>query len=261
MTRLNDKVAIITGGAGGIGLAAARLFLDEGASILLVDLDQASLKQAAASIGNPRCRYFAADVTKEEGTQGYVEHAQREFGRVDVLLANAGIEGQVKAIPDYPLDVFERVMAVNVTGVWLALKHTIPVMRAGGGGSIVITSSTAGIRGTWGISPYTASKHAAIGLMRTAALECASWNIRVNTVNPAPVETRMMRSLEELRATASGAVSQEAMKAQLTAGIPMRRYASPEEIAQTMLFLSTDASSYCTGGIYMVDGGISAGSV
>lgn len=261
MDQLKDRVAIITGGAGGIGLAAARLFLAEGAKVLLVDRDEPRLQEAVASIDDPRCKHVQADVTSDDDTQRYVEFARKTFGKVDVLLANAGIEGQVKAIPDYPLAEFERVMAVNVTGVWLALKHAIPVMRASGGGAIVITSSTSGIRGTWGVSPYTASKHAVIGIMRTSALECAAWNIRVNTVNPAPVETRMMRSLEDMRAAASGVATQQEMKAKLTASIPMRRYALADEIAQTMLFLSSDASSYCTGGVYMIDGGISAGSV
>ena len=127
----------------------------------------------------------------------------QRWGGIDILLANAGIEGIVSPIADYPVDMFEQVMAVNVLGVWLGLKYIIPVMRERGGGSIVITSSTAGIGGTAGMSAYTTSKHAVIGLMRTAALECAPMGIRVNTVNPAPIETRMMRSLEEMRVAAA----------------------------------------------------------
>jgi len=259
--KLKDKVAVITGGAGGIGQAAARLFLEEGASVLLVDRDEEALRRAQDAIGNPRCIGHAADATQEDDARGYVERARREFGGVDVMLANAGIEGLVKPIPDYPTEMFERVMAVNVTGVWLSLKYAIPAMRERGGGAVVITSSTAAIRGTWGIAPYTASKHAVVGLMRTAALECAQWNIRVNTINPAPVETRMMRSLEASHAAERGVADAEAMRARLTQGIPMRRYATPEEIARTMLYLSSDDSSYCTGGVHMIDGGISAGYV
>jgi NAD(P)-dependent dehydrogenase (short-subunit alcohol dehydrogenase family) len=179
---------------------------------------------------------------------------------VDIFVSNAGIEGVIRPIDEYPLDIFQQVMAVNVTGVWLGLKYIIPVMRERGG-SIVITSSTAGFRGTPGISPYTASKHAVIGIMRTAALECARWNIRVNTVNPAPIETRMMRSLEEMHsASASGKATVETIKNTFINRIPLARYGTPDEVAALMLFLASDESRFCTGGVYMVDGGMSAGT-
>ena len=166
----------------------------------------------------------------------------------------------LQPIPDYPVDVFDQVMAVNVRGVWLSLKYAIPALRARGGGSIIITSSTAGIRGSMGLSAYTTSKHAVIGLMRTAALECAPWGIRVNTVNPAPIETRMMRSLEEMRTAVAGtAATVERTKETIAARIPLKRYGAPEEAGRLMLFLASDESSFCTGGVYMVDGGISAG--
>ncbi len=152
-------------------------------------------------------------------------------------------------------------MAVNVRGVWLGLKYVIPVMARRGGGSIVITSSTAGIRGTIGTSAYTTSKHAVIGLMRTAALECAPLGIRVNTVNPAPIETRMMRSIEQMRASQAtgGSITVEQVKEASASRIPLKRYGAPEEVARLMLFLASDESSFCTGGVYMVDGGTSAG--
>ena len=145
-------------------------------------------------------------------------------------------------------------MAVNVRGVWLGLKHVIPVMAKGGGGSIVITSSTAGVRAVPGGSAYVTSKHAVIGMMRTAALECAPLNIRVNTVNPAPIETRMMRSIEEQLAPGHPGQAKEQVKSRL----PLGRYGQPEEVADVMLFLVSDQSRYCTGGVYMVDGGVSA---
>jgi NAD(P)-dependent dehydrogenase (short-subunit alcohol dehydrogenase family) len=158
--------------------------------------------------------------------------------------------------------MFDQVMAVNVRGVWLGLKYVIPAMRERGGGSIVITSSTAGIGGTAGMSAYTTSKHAVIGMMRTAAIECAPLGIRVNTVNPAPIETRMMRSLEEMRVAAAddSEVTVERTKKAYSARIPLQRYGDPEEVAKLMLFLASEDSSYCTGGVYMVDGGRSAGS-
>jgi len=162
--------------------------------------------------------------------------------------------GNIKPIPDYPLEVFDRVIAVNVRGVWLGLKHVIPAMAKGGGGSIVITSSTAGIHGYAGASAYVTRKHAVVGMMRTAALECAPFKIRVNTVNPAPIETRMMRSLEEQFVPGHPGQAKE----QMQSTIPLGRYGQPEEVAEVMLFLASDQSSFCTGGIYMVDGGVSA---
>ena len=262
MARLSGKTALITGGAGGIGQAAARLFTAEGARVALVDRDEAALQAVVQSIGEESASYVVADVTQPEQAEIYVKAAVDRWGGVDIYLANAGIEGMVSPIPDYPLDVFEQVIAVNVTGVWLGLKYVIPAMRERGGGSIVITSSTAGIGGTAGMSAYTTSKHAVIGMMRTAALECAPMGIRVNTVNPAPIETRMMRSLEEMRVAAAddSEVTVERTKQAYSARIPLQRYGNPEEVARLMMFLASDDSSYCTGGVYMVDGGRSAGS-
>ena len=262
MARLSGKTALITGGAGGIGQAAARLFTAEGARVALVDRDEAALQAVVQSIGEESASYVVADVTQPEQVEIYVKAAVDRWGGVDIYLANAGIEGMVSPIPDYPLDVFEQVIAVNVTGVWLGLKYVIPVMSERDGGSIVITSSTAGIGGTAGMSAYTTSKHAVIGMMRTAALECAPMGIRVNTVNPAPIETRMMRSLEEMRVAAAddSEVTVERTKQAYSARIPLQRYGNPEEVARLMMFLASDDSSYCTGGVYMVDGGRSAGS-
>lgn len=254
MGRLDGKVVIITGGSGGIGIAAGRLFTREGAQVLLVDLQEEPLQQAVQSIGSTAVSYVVADVTQPEQVQAYVRTAVERYGGVDISLQNAGIEGVVEPITDYPLEVFDKVLAVNVRGVWLGLKYTMPEMRKRGGGSIVITSSVAGIRGTPGVSAYVTSKHAVIGMMRVAALEGAEHKIRVNTVNPAPIETRMMRSLEE--GFAPGAAMHA--KERIAATVPLRRYGSPEEVADVMLFLASDDSRYCTGGVYMVDGGISA---
>ena len=160
MARLEGKVAVITGATGGIGSAAARLFAEEGARVELVDLDEAALHEVAQSIGDENAGYTVADVTQPEQTQAYINAAVNRWGGIDVLLANAGIEGTVSPITDYPVDVFDRVMAVNVRGVWLGLKYAFPVMRARGGGSIVITSSTAGINGSPEMSAYNTSKHA-----------------------------------------------------------------------------------------------------
>ncbi len=254
MGRLDSKVAIITGGAGGIGLQAGRLFAQEGAKVLLVDLHENALKEAVQTIGSNAVRYCAADVTQPDHTQRYIQAAVEQFGGVDILLANAGIEGEVKPITDYALDTFDRVMAVNVRGVWLGLKYAAPEIAKRGGGSIVITSSVAGVRGAADVSAYIASKHAVVGLMRTAALEMAAMKIRVNTVNPAPVDTRMMRSLEEGFQPDDPGQAKEMMSAM----VPLQRYADPVEVARIMLFLASDESSYCSGGVYMVDGGMTA---
>ena len=251
MGRLEGKVAIITGAARGIGAAAARLFAGEGASLMLADVLAERLREVAEDIGD-RAVYSVTDVADEASVRKLVEDTLTRFGRIDAALLNAGIEGQVKPIGDYPTEIFDKVMAVNVRGVWLGLKYVMKAMDATGG-SIVITSSTSGIRATPNLSAYTASKHAVIGLMRSAALEGASKRIRVNTVNPSPIDTPMIASLEKMRGLA-GRNDQPMARA-----TPLGRYGTPEEVAKIMLFLASDDSSFCTGGVYMVDGGVSAG--
>ncbi len=255
MGRLQDKVAVITGGAAGIGRAAARLFAREGARVLMVDVDAAALAHAAAQIGSERVSHAVADVADPEQVRAFVRTAVERYGGVDTLLANAGVEGAAKPIVEYDLDVFDRVLNVNVRGVWLCLKHVVPEMQKRGGGSVVITSSIAGVRGVAGMSGYVASKHAVVGIMRSAALEYAPSNIRVNTVNPAPVETRMMRSLEQARMPGDPATAKEKMRK----AIPLHRYGEPDEVAKLMLFLASDDSAFVTGAVHMIDGGRAAG--
>jgi NAD(P)-dependent dehydrogenase (short-subunit alcohol dehydrogenase family) len=251
---LDHKVAIITGGTGGIGLATARLFVAEGARVVLVDLDRAVLADAVATLGAERAHGVQADVADPGDAERYVAATLERHGRVDVLFANAGIEGAVSALVDYPLETFDRVMSVNVRGVWLALKQTIPPMARGGGGSIVLTSSLAGLRGMQKVSAYVASKHAVVGLMRAAALECAPLGIRVNTINPAPIATRMIEALEAGFAQGETAV----VRRKIQDAVPLRRYGTPDEVARLALFLASDASSYITGNAYPIDGGMSA---
>ena len=252
MSRLEGKVIVITGGAGGIGRAAGKLFVAEGAQVLLVDVNESALEEAVNEVGSNSASYCVADVTSSADNARMFALADERYGGVDGFLANAGIEGDVKSIVDYDEARFDAVMNVNVKGVFLGLKHAIPHLEKRGGGSIVITSSVAGVTGSPGVAPYVTSKHAVVGLMRSAAKECAALNIRVNTVNPSPVETRMMRSLEEGLAPGQA----EQAKASMEAAIPLQRYAQPDDIAKVMLFLESDDSQFITGSVYMADGGM-----
>ena len=254
MNRLEGKVAVVTGGAGGIGIATARKLVSEGARVLLVDLAEGALREAARAIGSEAATIVTGDVTKPEDNERMIRAAVERHGGVDILVANAGIEGTVKPIPEFPVETFDKVLAVNVRGVWLGMKYAIPEIAKRGGGSIVILSSIAGLHGFAGVSAYVTSKHAVIGMMRTAALECAPMKIRVNTVNPSPVETRMMRSLEAGLTPGDASAAKEAIRSQ----IPMQRYGMPDDIAKLMLFLASDDSAFITGSVYMADGGSTA---
>ncbi len=252
MKRLENKTAVITGAAGSIGKTTAKLFLDEGAKVFLVDLNEETLKNTAAELGSVNVQYTAADVTQAADVQRYVNDAVKAFGKIDIFFNNAGIEGVVKPVPDYPEEVFDKVLAVNVKGVWLGNKYVMPHMSDGG--SIILTSSVAGIAGSLDVSAYIASKHAVVGLMRNLALEVAPRKIRVNTINPSPVDNRMMRSLEDGFAPGQA----EAAKKELEKAIPLGRYAEPSEIGQLVLFLASDESRFITGTVQVIDGGMNA---
>jgi NAD(P)-dependent dehydrogenase (short-subunit alcohol dehydrogenase family) len=255
MARLADKVLVLTGAGSGIGLAAVKLFAQEGAKLMLAGRNEQALKSAVQAAGAANAAYVVTDVSKPDDNRRLIEATEKTFGGVDVFIANAGIEGAVGSIVDYPLDAFDQVMAVNVRGVFLGLKCAIPAIRKRGKGSIIITSSIGGIKARGqGNSAYIASKHAEVGLMRVAALECAPHNIRVNCVLPGPTDTRMIRNIEEGR---SPGAPEKAREVILT-GLPLRRYGTAEEIANVMLFLASDESSICTGGVYSADGGLSA---
>ena len=250
MKKLGNKVAIVTGGAGSIGKTTAGLFLAEGAKVLLVDSNEESLKKAVEELGGKDVKYCVADVTKSADVQRYASEAVKAFGRIDVFFNNAGIEGVVKPIVDYPEEVFDKVLAVNVRGVWLGNKYVLPQMNDGG--SIIITSSVAGLLGSPNVSAYITSKHACVGIMRASSVEAAPRKIRVNSVHPSPVDNRMMRSLEEGFSPGQGA----AVKQQLELTIPLKRYAQPIEIAKLVLFLASDDSQFITGTTQVIDGGM-----
>ena len=250
MKKLENKVAIITGGAGSIGRTTAKLFLEQGARVMLVDMDEAELKEAIDELEGERIKFCVADVSKASDVENYVNETVKEFGKIDVFFNNAGIEGVVKPLVEYPEDVFDKVIAVNVKGVWLGNKYVLPHMNDGG--SIIMTSSVAGLTGSPNVSAYITSKHAVVGIMRATAVEAAPRKIRVNSVHPSPVDNRMMRSLEE--GFSKGHAAE--VKKTLEATIPLGRYAEPVEIARLVLFLASDDSQFITGTTQIVDGGL-----
>lgn len=255
MKRLEGKVCVLTGAAGDIGRAAARRFAAEGASLVLVDRDAERLDALVAGLDADRAVGVVADVAVESEVIAYMDAARQRFGGIDCVLANAGIAGPAgRTLETCPVEAFDQVLAVNVRSAWLAIKHATPMLRARGGGSVVITSSVAGVVGVPGLASYVVSKHALSGLAKVAAAELARDNVRVNTVNPAPVESPMMHEIE--RGLGGGA--QDAVRAAVTAGIPLGRYACDDDVANMMLFLCSDEARYCTGGIYLVDGGVAA---
>jgi NAD(P)-dependent dehydrogenase (short-subunit alcohol dehydrogenase family) len=260
---LSGKRALITGAAGGIGSAAARVFAREGARVALVDLAEPALRdlsqELAGATGRPADDFpvLSGDVADAAEVDRYMSAAVERFGGLDALFNNAGIEGLVTGVQDYGDDVYDRVMHVNVRGVWLNLKRAVQFMLEGEGGAVVNTSSGAGLLGLPFMSAYVASKHAVLGLSRSAAVELAGSGIRVNAVCPGPVGTRMMGSLAEQRAGMSGQSVEEA-HADFAGPIPMGRYAEPEEVAETVAFLCSDAASYITGAAITVDGGRTA---
>lgn len=251
--RLDGKIAIVTGAAGGIGSATAQLFADLGAKVMLTDRDEEQLEKVRARLGDAGA--MAGDCADEAAVQRVVAATVERFGRLDIMIANAGIEGVLGPGDQVAIEEFERVLRVNVLGVWLAIKHAAGPMKSTGGGAIVATSSIAGIVGFPGAVPYVASKHAVAGLVQTFAMELAQSNIRVNGVAPGPIDNRMMQSLGDQL----GGANAPALHASISSRIPMRRYGKNEEIAHLIAFLASDAASYCNGSLYVADGGYLAG--
>ena len=252
--RFDQRVAIITGAAGGIGRAAAHRFADEGASVVCVDHDLAGAEETVAELSDGSAIAVQANVSDPAAVAAYVNAAVDRFGGIDILFNNAGIEGAVAPLESYPDDTFDQVLAVNVRGVWLGMKHSADAMRRRGGGAIINTASVAGLGGTPNLVAYGASKHAVVGMTKTAAIELAPAGIRVNAVCPSPIETRMMRSIE----AGIAPDDPEAAHKRLAENIPLGRYGEPEEVAALVAFLASDDAAYITGGIYPIDGGRTA---
>jgi NAD(P)-dependent dehydrogenase (short-subunit alcohol dehydrogenase family) len=250
------KVALVTGGGNGIGRAASVAFARHGAKVVVVDRDAAGAEATAGIIRQNGGDALAvtADVTRSADVKAYVKATIEKFGQVDCFFNNAGIEGKVTPIAEYDEAVFDQVIGVNLKGVFLGLRHVLPEMIRQGGGAVVNTASVAGLVGTPGMPAYVASKHAVIGLTKTAAGEVARQGIRVNAVCPGPVDTRMIHALEEQLAPGNPASVEERYKS----AIPSGRYTTPEEIANMVLFLCSDLASNTTGGQFVVDGGRTA---
>ncbi|MEV6012814.1 SDR family NAD(P)-dependent oxidoreductase [Streptomyces sp. NPDC051976] len=250
MGSVDGRVALITGGESGIGLATARLLVERGAHVHLVGVDHEALRAAGKELGPERSAVSVADVTSAAQVRAAVGEALDRFGRLDVVFSNAGIAGDIAGIEDYSEDVFRRVLDVHVVGTFLLLKHTLPHLSRGG--SVIINSSVVGLTGEPAISGYAAAKHAQVGLMRVAALEVAARGIRVNSIHPGPTDTPFQRAVE----TAATGLSEVKAFEAFNSMIPLGRHATPEEIARTVFYLASDDSEFTTGATLAVDGGM-----
>jgi len=251
-----DKVALITGGGNGIGRAASLGFAQRGAKVVVVDRDGTAAEATAGIVRQNGGEAIAvtADVTRSDEVKAYVKAAIEKFGRIDCFFNNAGIEGKLAHTAEYDEAVFDAVIGVNVKGVFLGLRHVLPEMIRQGSGAVVNTASVAGLVATPGMPAYVASKHAVIGLTKTAAGEVARQGIRVNAVCPGPVDTRMIHSLEaQISPGDPAAIGERYQAAQ-----PTGRYTTAEEIANMVLFLCSDLAANTTGGQFVVDGGRTA---
>jgi NAD(P)-dependent dehydrogenase (short-subunit alcohol dehydrogenase family) len=251
---VDGKVCVITGGGGSLGLASASLLLREGARVMLVDNNQENLTRAAKAL-NANADLIGtvkADVTDTQETRKYINQTVAKWGKFDVLFSNAGISGVTKPITEFPEEVFDAVMAVNVRASFLACKYGLPQMNDGG--SVIITSSIMGVTANPNICAYATSKHALIGLMRTVAKEVAARKIRVNVLAPGPIDNTFQTEIEERLSAITGQNATEMINRR----IPLGRHAQAEEIARLVLFLASDQSSFSTGSVFMADGGLNA---
>ncbi len=252
MGLLDNKVCIVTGGSGSVGFASARRFVQEGAKVMLVDLHEADLKRSAGELNSRNVATFAADVSDAAQTRAYIQATVDTFGKIDVLFSNAGNPGQSAPLTEYPEDVFDRTLAIHARGAFLACKYALPQMNDGG--SIIITSSLAGVRGSANNISYITAKHAQIGVMRSVARFAAPRNIRVNSVNPGPIDNEFQTNIENAITKLTGVNATDMFNQQ----IPFKRHGRPDEIAGTVLYLASDLSTFVTGAVHMADGGMTS---
>lgn len=243
---LKDKVAIVTGAGSGIGKAIAILFAREGAKVVVSDINEGGGSEVVAEIENAHGEAFflRADTSKPEENERLVNETVKRFGALDIAVNNAGIGGPVAPIGEYPVDGWNKVIAINLSGVFYGLRYQIPAMLKSGRGSIINMASILGKVGTKGSGAYVSAKHGVIGLTETAALEYAAQNIRINAIGPGYISTPLVtNSLDE--ATRNALVGLH----------PMGRLGKPEEVAELALWLASDKASFVTGSYYNIDGG------
>lgn len=245
--RLEGKVAIVTGGARGQGAATAELFCEHGATVVLGDVLEEEARATSARLG-PKATFCRLDVASEDDWSTVVGFCDERFGGADVLVNNAGIV-KVGTVATTSLADYRSVVEVNQVGCFLGMRAIVPAMQRRGGGSIVNTSSVAGLQGSRGVFAYSASKHAIRGMTRSAALELGDLGIRVNSIHPGLIDTAMVNGPEFASAD----------RAAFAASLPARRVGDPMDVAHLALFLASDESSYCTGSEFIVDGGSSCG--
>jgi NAD(P)-dependent dehydrogenase (short-subunit alcohol dehydrogenase family) len=254
-SRLDGRIALVTGAAGVIGTATMRLLAERGARIVAVDRDERQLQVATRELpDSAQALALTANVTQEDEVAGYVRGAVDKFGTIDVFYNNAGIEGDIAPIVSYSLESFRHVLDVNVIGVFLGLKHVLPVMLKQNRGSIINTASIAGLIGSPDIAAYCASKHAVIGLTKSAALECTETGVRVNCVCPGLIDSRMLGAIITGRNPGGAPVPAD----KIVDRIPARRLGQASEVASIVAFLASDEASYVSGSAYTVDGGRTA---
>lgn len=250
--RLAGKAAVVTGGARGIGRATVEKFLAEGAAVAFLDRDQATGAATLSELsGRGRLRFFAADVTAEAEVHDAMVEAAREFERLDILVNNAGINAYYVATEMTETD-WDRVFAVDLKGAWLCAKHAIPFMQIAGGGSIVNVSSIHAVMTIDRMFPYAAAKSGLVGMTKSMALDYGPENIRVNAICPGYTRTHLVQEWLETQPDPNAA------EASVLAVHPLRRIATPEEIANVIAFMASDEASFMTGASVMVDGGLSA---